>query len=120
PVHVVERIDRDAEAADLAQATGIVAVQAHEGREIEGRAQARLALVEQEAEALVGLPRRAETGELAHRPEPAALNATVDALGKGILAGVAQIGLRVEAVEALGPVQGLHGHAADGRGRLLT
>ena len=57
---VVERIDGDAEPADLARATGIVAVQAHERRQIEGGAQAGLALVEQKAEAFVGLPRRAE------------------------------------------------------------
>ena len=73
-VHVVERIDGDAEPADLAERARIVAVEAHERRQVERGAEAGLALVEQELEALVGLPRRAEAGELPHGPEPAAVH----------------------------------------------
>ena len=73
--HVVERVDGDAEPADFAERARIVAVEAHQRRQVEGGAQAGLPLVEQELEALVGLPRRAEAGELPHRPQPAAIHA---------------------------------------------
>ena len=73
--HVVERIDGDAEPADLAERARVVAVEAHERRQVERGAEAGLPLVEQELEALVGLPRRAEAGELPHGPQPAAVHA---------------------------------------------
>ena len=98
----------------------VVAVEAHERRQVEGGAEAGLALFEQEAEAFVGLPRRAEAGELPHGPEPAAVHGGVDAARERILAGVAEVGVGVEAVEAVGRVQGFDGHAADGGGRLLA
>ncbi len=47
--HVVERIDGDAEPAHFAERARIVAVEAHERRQIERGAEAGLALVEQEA-----------------------------------------------------------------------
>ena len=118
--HVVERIDGDAEPADLAERARIVAVQAHERRQIEGGAEAGLALVEQEPEALVGLPRRAEAGELAHGPQPAAVHGGVDAAREGILPGIAEVGFGIEVAEVFGRVQGVDGHAADGGGRLLA
>ena len=74
--HVVERVDRDAEPADFAQRARVVAVEAHERRQVERGAEAGLPLVEQELEPLVRLPRRAEAGELPHRPEPAAVHAS--------------------------------------------
>ena len=48
-----------------------VGVVAHQRRHVERGAQAGLAVVEQVAEALVGLLGGAEAGELAHRPQAA-------------------------------------------------
>jgi hypothetical protein len=76
--HVVERVDRHALAPDLTQRARMVGVVAHQRRHVERRRQARLAVVEQIAEALVGLLGRAEPGELAHRPQPAAIHRRID------------------------------------------
>src|SRR5207302_1448149 len=110
------------ESADLAEGAGVVAVEAHEGGQVEGGAQAGLAFFQQEAEALVGLARRAEAGELAHGPQPAAVHAGVDAARERVLAGVAEVVLGVEAetFKVVGGVEGGDGDAADGGGRLLT
>ena len=78
-LHVVERVDRHALAADLAQRARVVRVVAHQRRHVERRRESRLAVVEQVAEALVRLLRGAEAGELAHRPEPPAIHRRVDA-----------------------------------------
>ena len=77
--HVVDRVDGDAESADFAGRAWVVAVEAHQRRQIERGAQAGLALVEQIAEPLVRVGRAAEAGELAHRPEPIAVHRFVDA-----------------------------------------
>ena len=63
--------DRDADPAHLALGLGGVGVVAHLGRQVEGDRQAGLALLEEVAEALVGLGGRREAGVLAHRPEAA-------------------------------------------------
>ena len=107
--HVVERVDGDAEPADLARGARVVAVEAHERRQVEGGAQPGLPLVEQELEALVGLPRRAEAGELPHGPEPAAVHGGVDAARERVLAGIAEVGFGVEAGEAVRRVERLDG-----------
>ena len=57
----------------------VVGVVAHQRGHVEGRREAGLAVVEQVAEALVGLLARAEAGELAHRPQPPAVHRLVDA-----------------------------------------
>ena len=61
--------DRHADPADLALRLGRVGVVAHLGRQVEGDRQAGLALLEQVAEALVGLLGGREARVLAHRPE---------------------------------------------------
>ena len=118
--HIVERVHGDAEPADLAEGARIVAVESHEGRQVEGGAESGLALFEEEFEALVGLPRRAEAGELAHGPEPAAVHGGVDAARERILTRITEIGFGVETVEAVGRVERVDGDAADGGGRLLA
>ena len=47
----------------------------------------------------------AEAGELAHGPEPAAIHGGMDAARERILAGIAEVGFGVEAVEAFGRVE---------------
>ena len=116
--HVVDRVDRHAQPAHFAQRARVVAVQAHQRGQVEGRAQSGLSLADQEFESLVGLPRGAETGELPHRPQPPAIHRGMHAAGVGILARKAQIGFVVPAFEVVGRVERIDRHAADGRGRL--
>ena len=78
-LHVVQRVDRDALAPDLAQRARMVGVVAHQRRHVERGAQPGLPVVEQVAEALVGLLRRPEPRELPHRPQPAPVHARVHA-----------------------------------------
>ena len=76
-LHVVQRVDRHALAADLAQRARVVGVVAHQARHVERRRQPGLAVIEQIAEALVGLLRRPEPRELPHRPQPPPIHARV-------------------------------------------
>ena len=72
--HVVERVDRHAGAADLAQAARVVGVQAELRRQVEGHREPGRAVGEQVLVALVGLLRRGVAGVLAHRPQPLAVH----------------------------------------------
>ena len=76
-LHVGERVDRDALAAHLAFAHRMVAVVAHQRRHVEVGRQPGLALADQVFEAPVRVLGRAETGDLAHRPEPPAIHRRV-------------------------------------------
>ena len=69
--HVVDRVDGDADATDLARGQRVVRVVADLGRQVEGDAEAAHALGQQVAVALVGFRRGPEPGVLPHRPEPA-------------------------------------------------
>ena len=95
-LHVRERVDRDALAPDLAERARMVGVVAHQRRHVEGGREAGLAVVEQVAEALVRLDRRAEAGELAHRPELAAVHRRIDAARERVDARVAEIAVVVD------------------------
>jgi uncharacterized protein YllA (UPF0747 family) len=66
--HVIDGVDRHALAADLADRQRRVGVVAHQRRHIERGREPRLAVVEQVAEAPVGLLGGAKAGELTHRP----------------------------------------------------
>ena len=79
-----------ADPADLAFGLGRVRVVAHLGRQVEGDREAGLALLEQVAEALVGLLGGGEAGVLAHRPEAAAVHRRLDAAGERVLARAAR------------------------------
>ena len=103
---VGERVDRDALAPDLAERARVVGVVAHQRRHVEGGREAGLAVVEQVAEALVRLLGGAEAGELAHRPEPAAVHRRVDAARERVRAGVAEVAVVVE-LDALRRVERL-------------
>ena len=85
-LHVGERVDGDALAPDLAERARVIGVVAHQRRHVEGGREPGLAVLEQVAEALVRLLGRAEAGELAHRPEAAAVHRRVDAARERILA----------------------------------
>ena len=85
----------------------MVGVVAHQRRHVERGREAGLAVVEQVAEALVGLLGRAEAGELAHRPQPPPVHRRVDAAGERVLAGVADVALGIHVGEVLRGVERL-------------
>ena len=69
--------------AHFAPCHRIIGIKAHERREVEGDAEARLALCQEILEASIRIVCGAETGELPHGPEAAAIHARVDAAGVG-------------------------------------
>ena len=81
-LHVGQRTDGHAALAHLALRPGVVGVVAHQGGEIEGDGETRGSVPEQELVAPVGLVRRPESGELAHRPQLAAVSRGMDAAGE--------------------------------------
>ena len=83
--HVVERVHRHAQPSDLSRRARVVAVEAHQRRQVEGGRQPGLPLLQQELEALVRLSGSAEPGKLPHRPQPPAIHARVDAALKRVL-----------------------------------
>ena len=100
--HVVERVDRDAGAPDLAEAARVVGVEAELGRQVEGHREALGAVREQVLVALVGLLRRRVARVLAHRPQLLAVHLAVRPARERELAGLAEPLLQV-----LGHVAGL-------------
>jgi hypothetical protein len=99
-LHVGQRVDGDAFAADLAVAHRVVGVVAHEGGHVEVGGEPRLALLDQVLEALVGVLAGAEAGDLAHGPQPAAVHGGIGAAGEGIAPGQADVGEGVSAVSS--------------------
>ena len=81
--HVLERIDRHADPADLAGRKRMVRVVADLRRQVEGDAQPHDACDEQIAIAAIRLGGRSEAGVLAHRPGPAAVHVRLDAAREG-------------------------------------
>ena len=67
-LHVLERVDRDTFPADLAERARVVGVAAHQRGHVERGGEPGLPVVEEVPEPLVRLLRRAEPGELPHRP----------------------------------------------------
>ncbi len=94
--HVVDRVDRHAGAPDLAEAAGVVGVQAQLGGQVEGHRETGGALGEQVPVAPVGLLRGGVAGVLAHRPQLAAVHLAVHAAGVGVLTRLAELELRGE------------------------
>ena len=103
--HVLERRDRHAALAELAQRFGGVGVVAHQRGQVEGDGQAGLPLLEQVLEARVRLLGGAEAGEHAHRPQFAAVQRRVDAARVGIFAGQAQVFSVIQICHIQGGVQ---------------
>ena len=77
-LHVGERVDRDAGAADLALGPRVVRVEPELGRQVEGDREPGLPPLEQVAVARVRLLGRGEPGVLADRPRPSAVHVAVD------------------------------------------
>ena len=95
--HVLDRVDRDPGAADLAEAQRLIRVAAELGGEVEGHREAGRAVLDQIAIAAIGFLRGRVTGVLAHRPQPVAVHAGVDATRERVLAGRAEALLEARA-----------------------
>ena len=85
-----------AEAPHLALGQFVVRVVPGQRGMVKIRAQPGLPMGQQKPIPLVGSPRRPKPGNLPARPQPAAVHRGVGAPGKGELAGVAQVGVRVK------------------------
>ena len=94
-LHVRQRIDRNPDPSRLGSGPLVIGVVAHLGREVEGDRQPGLAGVEQVAEPLVRRLGAAETGVLAHGPEPLPVHARVDATREGPLSRGPEVALDV-------------------------
>jgi len=89
-IHVLDGTDGHAHPADLPGGERRIRVVAHLRGQVEGDRQPRLALLEQVAEALVGLARGREAGVLTHGPQPAAVHRRLDTTRIGVLTGEAE------------------------------
>ncbi len=124
-LHVGQRVDRHALAPDLAQRAWMVGVVAHQRGHVERGREAGLAVIEQVVKAPVGLGGVAEAGELAHRPQTAAVHRSIDTARVRVLAGQpdrrlgirGEIGLGVQRLDRLAGDASRTGRRARGRGR---
>src|ERR1700694_3386429 len=94
---------------------GVVAVQR---RQMERDGESGLPMVEQIVKTLVGLLRRAETGELSHRPQLPAIAAGMNATREGELTGKCEIMVEIEVEDIGRRGERIHIHPAD-RGEVL-
>ncbi len=76
--HVGQRVDRHPAVPDLPTAGRGVRILAHQRGHVKGHRKARLAVGQQVLVAAVGFLRRCKAGELAHRPQAAAVSAWVN------------------------------------------
>ena len=105
--HVLDRVDRDPGAPDLAVAERVVGVAAELGRQVEGHREPGRAVLDQVAVALVGVLGAGEAGVLAHRPEPVAVHALVDPARERVGARLAEPLARGPGATSLGVVEPL-------------
>ena len=89
--HVGERIHRHAFASDFTFAHRVVGVVAHQRRHVEVSRQAGLTLRDEVFEPVVGVLTRAETGDLAHGPEAAAVHGRVRPASERVLSRQADV-----------------------------
>ncbi len=87
PAHVLDRVDRHADLADLAARDRVVRVVPHLGRQVERDRQAHRAGREQLPVAGVGLGGGAEAGVLAHGPRTGRVHGRVDAARERVRTG---------------------------------
>ena len=89
-LHVGERRNGHADPAHFAGRQGMVGIQPHLRRQVESHREPGGALGQQIPIAAVAFFRSAETGILAHRPQPASVHVGVDAASVGEFARVGQ------------------------------
>ena len=109
-VHVLDRVDRDADAPDLAERARRIGVDAHLRRAGRTRPRARSARRRAGAwkRSFVSA-RRAEAGVLAHRPQPAAVHRRLHAARERKAAGIAEVARVVDrrVVRPVGRLDGM-------------
>ena len=93
----------------------MIGIAAHQRRQVERDAQPGAAGGDEVLVTLVGFLRRAEPGELAHRPELAAVAGGMNAAHVGKLARVGDLALVVDAGGVVGGVEPLDGASGNGR-----
>jgi hypothetical protein len=113
PPHVLDRVDRDARAADLAQAERIVRVATELGGQVERHREPGRAVLDQVVEALVRLLGARVARVLAHRPLAAAVHVRVDPARERVGARLAEALLEARA-DVPGVVLVLHLNARVG------
>ena len=96
-LHIGQRGDAHPALAELSRRQRIVVVVAHQRGHVEGDAQPRLPVVEQAAEAHVGLLRAAEAREHPDRPRPPAIAGRMHAARVRVLARQTQVALHIPA-----------------------
>jgi hypothetical protein len=104
-LHVTDRVDSDALAADLAARERIVGIATHQCRHVERGRETGNAMCEQVAKTLIGVLGRAEARELAHRPKARAVHRRMYAARVRELAGRGELLVCIEALEIVGRVQ---------------
>ena len=104
-LHVLDRIDGHADLSDFTHGERVVGIQADLGGQIECHRKPGSAVRQQVFVTLVGFLGVAHAGVLAHGPEPAAIHGGLDAAGKGIVAGIADLVILVTGVQIRGRVQ---------------
>ncbi len=123
-LHVLDRIDRDADFSDFADRQRMVGIEADLRGQVEGNRKSGGAVGQQIFVAFVGFLGVAHAGVLAHGPEAAAVHGGLHAASEGIFAGIADVAFLVSAVQIGGCVQradwnvrgsfGIGGRAAGG------
>src|SRR2546421_33778 len=103
--HVSQGRDRDATLADLSFGARMIGVVAHQGREIECDGETGLTMLEQKFVTAVGVRGAAESGELPHRPEPAAVHRGMNPARERVLPRFSKLPLDVKPVQVRGRVQ---------------
>ncbi len=111
-LHVLDARDGDADLARLAPRHFVVGVVAHLSRQVERHAEAALPLLEEVAEAPVGLGRGSEARVLAHGPQAPAVAGGLNAACVGELPRESEIAQVVEIRDVGGGGEPLHGSAA--------
>ena len=89
--HVIDRIDRDPDAAHLTGSERMIRVVADLRRQVECDAQTAYTMRQQIAITRIRLGRRPEAGVLAHRPQPPAIHRRLGAAGVGEFTGEADV-----------------------------
>ncbi len=106
--HILQRIDDDSHLAHLSMGFGRIRVVPDLGREVEGNAQAGLALLQKIAKSAIGLLRRSEAGVLPHRPEAPPVHRGLNAPREGVFPGKAELRLVIPLAEIERSVEALH------------
>ena len=112
-LHIAQRGDGDATLAELPLRLWRIGVVAVERGQVEGHRETGLPLLQEILEASVGLLGGAESGEHAHRPQPAAVHRGMNPPGERILTGEAQL-LTVVAVYVQRSIESLDRLAGGG------